>query len=171
MQENPGAVTFQGTPLTLMGKIPSKGETAPDFTVIDNQLQPVTLADLSQKILVLSAVPSLDTPVCDMETRKFNQAAEKLGSDVLIATISMDLPFAQARWCAATGVSNVQTFSDYKYASFGSSYGVLIDELRLLARCLFVLDDKRVVRHVQLVKEITNEPDYDAVIATVKALL
>ena len=123
--------------------------------------------DFTGKPLVISSVPSLDTPVCDMETRRFNQEAQKLGEGVKIITISMDLPFAQARWCGAAGVENVVTLSDYKDASFGLAYGVLIKELRLLSRAIFVLDAQGMVTYIQLVPEITNEPDYEAVLEAV----
>jgi len=118
--------------------------------------------------LLLSSVPSLDTPACDMETRRFNEEASRLGPDLIILTISMDLPFAQKRWCAATGVDRIQTLSDHRDASFGTSYGVLIKELRLLARALFPVDKKGIIRYVQIVKEITHEPDYESVLGALK---
>jgi thiol peroxidase len=122
-------------------------------------------------VVVISAVPSLDTPVCDMETRRFNSEAAKLSKDIVILTISMDLPFAQKRWCGAAGVDKVVTLSDHREAEFGNSYGVLIKELRLLARAVFVVDAEGVVRYVQLVKEVADEPDYDAVISAAKNLV
>ncbi len=161
------SVTFEGNPLTLIGDLPQVGAKAPDFSCLDNELSPKGLKDFVGKPLVISSVPSLDTPVCDMETRRFNQEAQALGEGVKIITISMDLPFAQARWCGAAGVENVLTLSDYKDASFGKGYGVLIEELRLLARAVFVLDADATVRYVQLVQEITNEPDYAAVLEAV----
>ncbi len=170
MSEKHGAVTFQGNPLTLIGNEVKVGQTAPDFTVIANDLSPRTLADYKGSILVISAVPSLDTPVCDMETRRFNAEAVKLGDDVRILTISMDLPFAQSRWCGAAGVSNVTTLSDHRDASFGLAYGMLVKELRLLARTVFVIDKAGVVRYVQEVGEITREPNYDEVLNAVKSL-
>jgi thioredoxin-dependent peroxiredoxin len=169
MTERPGAVTFQGNPLTLLGTEVKVGEKAPDFTVLDNSLSPVSLAKYEGKVVILSAVPSLDTPVCDLETRRFNDEAAKLGSDVVVLTISMDLPFAQARWCGAAGAKHVTTLSDHKEASFGLAYGVLIKELRLLSRAVFVADRKGVIRFVELVKEITHEPDYDAALNAVKS--
>ncbi len=171
MTERSGAVTFQGNPLTLLGNEVRPGEKAPDFAALDNSLAPVNLSSYSGKVLVLSSVPSLDTPVCDMETRRFNSEAASLGSDVVILTISMDLPFAQKRWCGAAGVTHVTTLSDHKDASFGMNYGVLIKELRLLARAVFVVDRGGMVRYVELVKEVTHEPDYDAALKAVAECL
>jgi thioredoxin-dependent peroxiredoxin len=168
MAERTGAVTFLGNPLTLLGTEVKAGGKAPAFEVIDNGLAPVSLANYQGKVVVISAVPSLDTPVCDLETRRFNDEAAKLGQDVVILTISMDLPFAQKRWCGAAGVTHVTTLSDHKDASFGLAYGVLIKELRLLSRAVFVVDRKGDVRYVELVKEITHEPDYDAALKAVK---
>lgn len=164
-------VTMKGNPVTLLGPEITPGMAAPDFAVVDNDLGPVSLADFKGKVVVLSAVPSLDTPVCDMETRRFNQEAQALGDKVKILTVSMDLPFAQKRWCGNAGVENVQTVSDYQAASFGQAYGVLIDGLRLLARAIFVVDPRGQVAYVQIVPEIASEPDYAAVIEAVKKLL
>jgi thioredoxin-dependent peroxiredoxin len=169
MAERPGAVTFQGNPLTLLGTEVKAGEKAPEFNVLDNGLSPVSLAKYQGKVVIISAVPSLDTPVCDLETRRFNDEAAKLGEDVVVLTISMDLPFAQARWCGAAGVKHVTTLSDHKEASFGLSYGVLIKELRLLSRAVFVVDRKGIIRYVEMVKEITHEPDYDSALKAVKS--
>lgn len=171
MKEEKGVITMKGNPLTLMGKSLKVGDRAPDFTVVDNNLSPVTLAAYKGKICVISSVPSLDTPVCDMETRRFNQEASGLGSNVAILTISMDLPFAQKRWCGSAGVDKVVTLSDHRDASFGTSYGVLIKELRLLARAVFVLDRAGVIQYVEIVKELTQEPNYEAVLAAVKKLV
>jgi thiol peroxidase len=170
MSERKGLITFMGNPLTLTGDEMKVGNTAPDFVVLDNNLSPVKFSSFHGKICILSSVPSLDTPVCDMETRKFNETAGKLGKDVLILTISMDLPFAQKRWCAAAGVNQVQTLSDHREASFGNAYGVLIKELRLLARAIFIVDPKGVIQYIQLVKEIASEPDYEAVFSALKKL-
>lgn len=156
--------------MTLVGKEVIVGEPAPGFTALDNDLSPVSLSDLKGKTCVIASVPSLDTPVCDIETRRFNEEAAKLGSDVAVLTISMDLPFAQKRWCAAEGIDAVQTLSDHRDASFGEAYGVLIKELRLLARAVFVVDSEGVLRYKQLVKEIADEPDYEAVLAAVREL-
>ncbi len=162
MPERTGLVTMKGNPLTLQGEVIKVGDKAPDFEVVGNDLSPVKFSSFRGKACVISSVPSLDTPVCDMETRKFNDAAGKLGDDVAILTISMDLPFAQSRWCGAAGVDKVVTLSDHREANFGLAYGVLIKELRLLARAVFVVDRGGMVRYVELVKEIANEPDYDA---------
>ena len=170
MEERAGVITMKGNPLTLVGKELKLGDPAPDFEVLDNDLTPVRLSSFKGKVCVVSAVPSLDTPVCDMETRRFNDEAGKLGADVRILTISMDLPFAQKRWCGAAGVDKVVTLSDHRDASFGTAYGVLIKELRLLGRAVFVLDIEGTVQYIQIVKEVTDEPDYDAVLAAVNKL-
>jgi thiol peroxidase len=134
MQERDGIVTMKGNPITLMGTELQVGDKAPDFVAIDNDLNPVSFDSFRGKVCIVSSVPSLDTPVCDMETRRFNDEAGRLGDDVGILTISMDLPFAQKRWCGAAGVDRVQTLSDHRDAAFGQAYGVLIKGLRLLAR-------------------------------------
>jgi len=165
MATRKGVVTMKGNPVTLVGDEVKVGQPAPDFEVLANDLKPVKFSTYKGKVCVISSVPSLDTPVCDMETRKFNQMAAKLSADVNILTISMDLPFAQKRWCGAAGVDKVVTLSDHRQAEFGNAYGVLIQELRLLARAVFVVDRKGVIQHFQLVPEIAEEPDYDAVLA------
>ena len=164
MQERSGLVTLRGKPVTLVGPDIGVGDRAPDFTVMDEELAPVTFSSFRDKPCIISSVVSLDTSVCDLETRRFNEEAVKLSADLEILTISMDLPFAQKRWCGAAGVTRVRTLSDYRDASFGTSYGVLIKELRLLARAAFVVDREGVVRHAHLVEEITNEPDYASVL-------
>jgi thiol peroxidase len=171
MQERTGIITMKGNPLTLLGPEITPGTPAPDFRVVDTDLNPITLQDLSQKVLIISSVPSLDTPVCDMETRRFNTEAANLSDDIKIVTVSMDLPFAQKRWCGASGVDQVLTVSDYQEASFGHNYGVLIKELRLLARAVFVLDQARMIRYVQFVPEVTDEPDYDSILQAAKDLI
>jgi thiol peroxidase len=170
MRERKGLVTFMGNPLTLIGNEVKVGDTAPDFVVLDNNLSSVKLSSFQGKVCILSSVPSLDTPVCDMETRRFNEQAGRLGKDIAILTISMDLPFAQKRWCAAAGVNQVQTLSDHREASFGNAYGVLIKELRLLARAVFIVDRKGVIQYIQMVKEIASEPDYESVFSALKKL-
>ncbi|MCK5556802.1 MAG: thiol peroxidase [Candidatus Hydrogenedentes bacterium] len=169
-EQGADVVTMQGKPLTLLGDEVKVGDRAPDFEVIDNDLAPVKISSFRGKICIIASVPSLDTPVCEIETKKFNEEAAGLGPDVALLTISMDLPFAQKRWCGAAGVTNVQTLSDHRDASFGTSYGVLIKELRLLARAVFVVDRDGVVRYVEVVKEITSEPDYEAALNAVKGL-
>lgn len=171
MSERSGVITFKGNPFTLIGPELKVGDAAPDFAVVDNGLAPVNLAAYAGKVKVVSAVPSLDTPVCDAETRRFNQEAAGLPGDVVVLTISLDLPFAQKRWCGAAGIDKVVTLSDYRDRSFGKAYGVLIKELLLLSRAIFVIDAKDVIRYIQIVPEVTNEPDYAAVTAAVKALL
>ncbi len=171
MQERDGLVTMKGNPITLMGTELQVGDGAPDFVAIDNDLNPVSFDSFRGKICIISSVPSLDTPVCDMETRRFNDEAGRLGDDVALLTISMDLPFAQKRWCGAAGVDRVQTLSDHRDAAFGQAYGLLIKGLRLLARAVFVVDKEGTIRYIELVKEIASEPDYDAVLTAVKELV
>ena len=168
--ERQNAITFQGGPLTLVGNEIKVGQSAPDFTAAANDMSPYKLSDDKGKIVVISSVPSLDTPVCDIQTRKFNEAAAALGDDVEIVTVSMDLPFAQARWCGAAGVEQVKTVSDYNGAGFGNTYGLLIKELHLLARAVLVVDANGIIQYYQLVPEVTEEPDYDAAIEAVKNL-
>ena len=170
MEERKDVITMKGQPLTLLGKGLEAGEPAPDFEVLTNDLSPVKLSSFRGKVCIISSVPSLDTSVCDTMTRRFNEEAGSLGGDVVVLTISMDLPFAQGRWCGAAGVENVQTLSDHRYALFGNAFGVLIKELRLLARAVFVVDKEGVVRYVQIVNELTNEPDYEAVLKVVRDL-
>ena len=172
MAERTGLITFKGNPLTLLGNEVKVGQKAPDAEVVANDLSIVKLSSLyAGKVCIITSVPSLDTAVCDMETRRFNEEAGKLGQDIVILTVSMDLPFAQKRWCGAAGVQNVQTLSDYRQAAFGKAYGVLIKELRLLARAVFVLDKPGVIRYVELVKEVASEPNYDAALTAAKKLL
>jgi len=170
MLERAAAVTMHGNPLTLLGKEIAMGSPAPDATLLNNELKPVKLSDHRGKVVVISSVPSLDTPVCDMQTRRFNNEAANLGDDVVILTVSMDLPFAQKRWCGAAGVEQVVTLSDHREAAFGESFGLLIKELRLLGRAVLVLDREGVVRYYQLVKEISEEPDYESALEAVKSL-
>jgi len=171
MKEKRNVITFQGSPLVLLGEEPKIGEKAPDFQALDTNLSPVSLSSLAGKSIVICSVPSLDTPVCDMQTRRFNQEATALGPKVEILTISMDLPFAQRRWCAAAGVERVRTLSDHRDASFGLAYGALIKELRLLTRAVFIVDPKGILKYAQWVKEITQEPDYQEVLKEIKALI
>ena len=171
MQERDGVITFQGNPLTLLGAEVKTGDSASDATLLANDLSPVQLSSYKGKVCVISVVPSLDTPVCDMQTRRFNEEAANLDESVVILTISMDLPFAQARWCGAAGVDKVVTLSDHRAAAFGEAFGVLIKELRLLARAVFVVDKDGAIQYIQLVNEVTQEPDYDAVLEAVKKLV
>ncbi len=169
--ERKDVVTFKGKPVTLLGPELKVGDPAPDFVVMDNSLTPVTLATYNGKIKVISAVPSLDTPVCEMETRRFNQEAATLPDKVVVLTVSLDLPFAQKRWCGAANIDRVITLSDYQDRSFATAYGVLINELKLLSRSIFVIDESNVIRYIQHVPEVTQEPDYAAVIGAVKKLI
>lgn len=171
MQERAGIVTMKGNPVTLMGTEVRVGDKAPAFVAIDNDMNPVSSESFRGKVCIISSVPSLDTPVCDMETRRFNDEAARLGDDVDIITISMDLPFAQKRWCGAAGVDRVKTLSDHRDAAFGQAYGVLIKDLRLLARAVFVVDKEGTVRYVQLVEEIASEPNYDSILKAVKEIV
>lgn len=160
-------VTFKGNPVTLVGKEVKVGDQAPDFKVIANDLSEVTLSDSKGHVRIISVVPSIDTGVCDAQTRRFNEEAAKL-ENVKILTISMDLPFAQKRWCGANGIENVQLLSDHRDASFGQAYGVLIKELRLLTRAVFVVDSSDKVTYVEYVGEATNHPNYEAAIEAAK---
>ena len=163
--------TFKHNPVTLLGNEVKVGDKAPDFTVLANDLSPVSLKDSEGKIRLFSVVPSLDTGVCDAQTRRFNEAAAELGDNVIIYTVSMDLPFAQKRWCGAAGIEAVQTVSDHREGSFGQAYGVLIESLRLLTRSLFVVDAQGTVTYVEYVPEATDHPNYEAAIEAVKALI
>jgi len=171
MSEKRGIITFKGNPMTLLGPQLKVGDAAPDFAVVDNGLAAVTLSAYAGKIKIISAVPSLDTPVCDTETRRFNQEAASLPGDAVVLTVSLDLPFAQKRWCGAAGIDKVVTLSDYRERSFGLGYGVLIKELLLLTRAVFVVDAANIIRYIQIVPEVTAEPDYAAAISAAKALL
>lgn len=162
--------TFKNNAVTLIGNEVKVGDQAPDFTVLANDLSEVTLKDAVGKVVLFSVVPSLDTGVCDAQTRKFNEAAAELGDHVVIYTVSMDLPFAQKRWCGAAGIENVITVSDHRAGSFGEAYGVLIKELRLLTRSIFVVDTAGKVAYVEYVPEATDHPNYDAAINAVKEL-
>lgn len=163
-------VTFKGTTMHLSGNQPAVGQKAPDFTLTATDMNPKSLKDFAGKVLVLVSVPSLDTPVCDMEVRRFNKEAAALSDKVRIVAVSCDLPFAQARWCGAAGVSAVQTLSDYKEANFGKAYGVLINELHLLARTIFVVAPDGALAYSQIVPEVAHEPDYAAALEAVKKL-
>jgi len=164
MKERTDIVTFKGNPVTLLGPALRVGDKAPDFRVVDTALNPVTLADYAGKTRIICSVPSLDTPVCDTEARRFNQEAAALGANIVVLVISLDLPFAQKRWCGASGIDRVVTLSDYRERSFGQAYGVLVKELCLLARSVFVVDKDDTITFVQHVAEITEEPDYAAVL-------
>ena len=170
-QERQGVITFKGNPMTLVGQPIKAGDTAPGFRVVDNALQAVTLASSAGKIRLITVVPSLDTPVCDTMTRTFNQDAAKLPGNVAVYTVSLDLPFAQKRWCGNAGIERVQTLSDYQDRAFVLNYGLLIKELKLAARAVLVIDASDRISYLQIVPEVTSEPDYTAALDAVKALL
>ena len=165
--ERPGATTLKGNPFTLVGPELQPGDPAPDFTLVDNALKPVTLADTGNHVRIISVIPSLDTPVCDAQTKRFNEEAAKL-PEVDILTVSMDLPFAQKRWCGAFGVDNVKMLSDHREASFGSHYGTLIKELRIESRAIFVVDRTNTVSYVEYVKEVADFSNYEAALAAAR---
>ncbi|MHC4114206.1 MAG: thiol peroxidase [Planctomycetota bacterium] len=164
-------VTMKGKPLTLSGNELKVGDAAPDCEVVGKDLTPVNLSSFRGKVCIISSMPSLDTSVCDMMTRKFNEEAVALGKDVVVLAITMDLPFAQSRWCIAADIEKVYMFSDHRSVSFGKAFGVLIEDLRLLARAVFVLDKQGLIRYIEIVDEIANEPDYEAVLKAVKELI
>src|SRR5215472_698658 len=165
--ERPGATTMRGNPLTLIGPELKAGDAAPDFKLVDNSLKSVSLNDTGQNVRIISVVPSLDTPVCDAQTKRFNEEAAKLpGVDIL--TVSMDLPFAQKRWCGAFGVDKVKMLSDHREASFGTNYGTLIKDLRIESRAIFVIDQKNKIRHAEYVKEVADFPNYEAALSAAK---
>lgn len=165
------SATLKGNPITLVGPQLAAGNAAPDFTLNKNLLETASLKDFAGKVKLISVVPSLDTGVCDAQTRRFNEEASKLGDNVVIITVSADLPFAQARWCGAAGVDRVVTLSDYKENAFGKAYGVFIKELHLDMRSIFVLDRNDQITYVEVLGEMTEHPNYEAAIAAVKALI
>jgi thiol peroxidase len=166
-----GAVTFKGTPLTLVGQAVSAGQAAPDFTLhyFEDGMQPISLADVKGKPTLLSVVPSLDTPVCQMQTKKFNESLGALGDSINAITVSLDLPFAMNRFCGAENITNIRSGSDYQNRSFGKNWGTLIEELLILCRAIFVLDADGKITHAEYVSEVTDEPDYDAALAALKS--
>ncbi|MDB5108438.1 MAG: tpx [Candidatus Binatus sp.] len=167
-EERKGAVTMRGNPLTLVGPEIKVGDKAPNFQLTGKDMKPATLDQFKGKVKVITTVPSLDTPVCDAETRRFNEEASKLPGIIEILSVSMELPFAQARWCGAAGVDKITTLSDWKTADFGNKYGTLIKELHLLARCVFVVDKNDNVTYVEYVKEVANQPNYEAALDAAK---
>jgi thioredoxin-dependent peroxiredoxin len=167
--ERAGATTMRGNPLTLLGREVKPGEKAPDFDVVNDSLKPVNLAATSGAVRIFSVIPSLDTPVCDAQTRRFNEEAAQLPG-VDIYTVSMDLPFAQKRWCGAYGVDKIKMLSDHKSGSFGERYGTLIKELRIESRAIFVLDKDNTVKHAEYVKEVADHPNYEAALTAARSL-
>jgi len=166
--ERPAATTMRGNPLTLVGPELKPGDTAPEFSVLDSSLKPVHLADTAGKTRIFSVLPSLDTPVCDAQTKRFNEEAAKLNG-VEIYTVSMDLPFAQKRFCNSFAVDNVKMLSDHKDASFGAAWGTLIKELRILSRAIFVVDPDNKVKYVEYVPEVADSPNFEAALAAAKS--
>ncbi|MCU1238258.1 MAG: thiol peroxidase (atypical 2-Cys peroxiredoxin) [Candidatus Solibacter sp.] len=166
--ERAGATTMRGNPLTLVGPELKTGDPAPDFNLVDGSLKPVTLKDTGNHVRIISVIPSLDTPVCDAQTKRFNEEAAKLqGVDII--TVSMDLPFAQKRWCGAFGVDKVKMLSDHKEASFGTNYGTLIKDLRIESRAIFVIDADNKIRHAEYVKEVADFPNYEAALSAARS--
>ncbi len=170
MEKRKAVVTFNGNPLTLMGTEIKVGAKAPEFEVVSKTLAPVKLSDYDGKVRIVSVVPSIDTAVCDMQTRRFNEEAAKL-ADVVVLSISVDLPFALAKYCAANGIESVQTLSDHKELDFGLKYGFVIEELRLLTRGIVVIDQEGIVKHVEYVKEMTEHPNYGQALVLAKQCL
>jgi thiol peroxidase len=166
--ERAGATTLRGNPYTLIGPELKAGDAAPDFHTVDNSLKPVSLKDTGNQVRIISVIPSLDTPVCDAQTKRFNEEAGKL-PNVSIITVSMDLPFAQKRWCGAFGVDHVKMLSDHVDGSFGSGYGTLIKELRIESRAIFVVDPENKIRHAEYVKEVADHPNYEAALAAARS--
>ncbi|MEP6963297.1 MAG: thiol peroxidase [Acidobacteriota bacterium] len=165
--ERTGATTLKGNPLTVLGPELKVGDKAPDFKAVDDSLKPLDLKSTGDGVRIFSVVPSLDTPVCDMQTKRFNDEAGKLG-DIKIYTVSMDLPFAQKRWCGAMGVDHVKMVSDHRDGSFGEAYGTLIKDLRIMSRAIFVVDKNNVIRHAEYVKEIGDHPNYETALAAAR---
>ncbi|GAB62197.1 MAG: thiol peroxidase [Candidatus Jettenia sp.] len=169
-RERKDIVTIRGNPVTLVGSELKPGDKAPDFTVLDGDLKEIRLRDFAGRIKVISVTASLDTPICYMQTRKFNQEAAQLSDTAVMLTITMDLPFAISLFCMTAGVDKIKTLSDHKYASFGNAYGVLIKELRLLAHSVFVIDEDDTVRYIEIIPELTHYYTYDKAFHYVKKL-
>jgi len=165
-----GLVVARGNPLTLLGQELKVGDKAPDFQVVDNDLNPVRLSDFQDKVVLLSVTPSVDTGICDLQAKRFNNLATEVSGDVVILNISVDLPFALARWCGATGSDKIKTLSDYQDWSFGLQYGMLIKESRLLARSVWIIDKDGIIRYIQIVPELTTEPDYEDALKALQKL-
>ncbi|SDO72518.1 thiol peroxidase, atypical 2-Cys peroxiredoxin [Paenibacillus sp. yr247] len=171
IQERTGVATAGGHPITLLGPEIKVGDQAPDFTVNKDLMTEVSLSDYAGKVKLISVVPSVDTSTCDAQTRRFNVEADKMGDNVVILTISVDLPFALSRFCGAAGIDKVVTLTDYKNRSFGQAYGVLIKELQLDQRAIFILDANNTVRYVEYLTEMSNHPNYDAALSALQELL
>ncbi|MHA6483664.1 thiol peroxidase [Paenibacillus sp. strain BS8-2] len=170
-QERTGVATLKGNPITLIGPELKVGDQAPDFSLNKSLVDVVSLQDYAGKVKLVSVVPSIDTGVCDAQTRRFNEAAAALGDNVIVLTVSVDTPFAQARWCAAADIDKVVMLSDYKNNSFGEAYGVLIKEFALDMRSIFVLDENNTIKYVEYLSEMAEHPNYEAAIEAAKALV
>jgi len=168
--ENKNTVKVKGNPVTLIGEETKTGQKAVDFNVLNTDLGEVLFSSFKNKIKLIASVPSLDTPVCDLEIKRFNDEASRLSKDLVIMFISMDLPFAQKRFCQANEIKIVKTFSDHRYADFGQKFGVLIKELRLLARAIFIIDKNDIIKYIQIVPELTSSPDYDQALSALKRI-
>lgn len=171
MEKNDQKVTFGGNPVTLLGDAAKPGNIAPDFTVVDSDMKPVKLSDFNGKIKILSIAPSVDTPVCANQTRTFNKEATKMNDNIAVLSISVDLPFALKRFCAAEGINNVEALSDHKDVDFGMKYGFLIEEMRLLARGIVIIDKDNTIRYVEYVSEIGEEPNYQKALEEIRKLV
>lgn len=169
--EKSNTITVKGEPITLLGQGIQEGQSAPSFKVVDAELKDVASDEFKGKIKLIASVPSLDTPICDLQIKRFNDEAAKLSEEITIIFVSMDLPFAQKRFCQANKIKQVRTYSDYRDADFGLKYGVLIKELRLLARAIFIIDREDVVRYVEYVRELTSQPDYDKALSALREIL
>ncbi len=169
--ERPGAVTFRGSPLTLVGPDLQEGDRAPDFQVVNTDLQPVRLSQFAGRPVLLSVSLSLDTPVCDIQGKRFNELASQVSSDVVMANVTVDLPFALRRWCGATGADRIQLWSDYREHDFGLKFGVLIKELQLLARSVWIIDGDGIIRYKEVVPEVTQEPNYEAALNALRRVV
>ncbi|ANS74287.1 thioredoxin peroxidase [Paenibacillus yonginensis] len=170
-QERTGVATFGGNPITLIGPELKVGDKAPDFRINKDLVTEAGLSDYKGKIKLISVVPSLDTDVCDAQTRRFNEEASKLGDNVVVLTVSVDLPFAQSRFCSVAGIDKLETLTDYKHRSFGEAYGVLIKELQLEMRSIFIIDADDTIRYVEYLGEMGNHPNYEAAISALKQLV
>ncbi|MCX7895761.1 MAG: thiol peroxidase [Thermoanaerobaculum sp.] len=170
-EETRGLVTFKGNPLTLVGHRPQVGDEAPPFSALRRDLTPFQLSEVAGKVVIINSVPSLDTPVCATQARTFNARATELGEDVRVLVVSMDLPFAQNRFCSTEGIAKLEVLSDHRDASFGLAYGLLIKELRLLARSVLVINRQGKIAYWQLVPEIAQEPDYEAALQAARQAL
>lgn len=171
LPQKKGLVAARGNPLTLLGQELKVGDKAPDFQVVDIDLKPVKLSDFHGQVVLLSVTPSVDTGICDLQAKRFNKMATEISGDVVILNISMDLPFALARWCGATGSDKIKTLSDYQDWNFGLQYGLLIKETRLLSRSVWIIDKDGVIQYIQIVPEVPTEPDYNEAFDALKKVV